>query len=164
MVDYIETFGKNFWQLGSDHFIWLPLKAVPITEMYPINSLAQPALSIFKLAEWNAITKLVTDNQRYLNELAREHDEMGYFLFHDKDEFGIIGVEEYDNGRKPGRATIFNGRKIQFGEDKKSLKATNLKIIHSSQKYPFKDVVYERGEIAYWRRIYIDDSLDDLGD
>ena len=158
MSDYIRTFDKDFRELGPDHFIWLPLRAVPIVEMHPINSLAQPALSVFKLVEWNAIGKFATDNQKYLGELASGHNEMGYFLLHDKDEFGIIGVEEYDNGRKPGRATIFNARKIGYNEDNRKVRATRLKIIYSSQKYPFRDVIYEKGDIAYWQSIHIDDD------
>ena len=159
MPDIIRTHDKNFREMGPDCFVWLPLKSVPITEMYPINSLAQPALSIFKLAEWDAINKFAPDNQKYLGELARKYDEMGYFLLHDGDDFGIIGVTEYDNGQKPGRATIFNARKLKHYEDAKKLDATKLKIIYSAQKYPFREVVYEKGNIAYWGSIHIDDDF-----
>ncbi|MBR2600845.1 hypothetical protein IKE07_01770 [Candidatus Saccharibacteria bacterium] len=158
MQECFDTFEYDFRDLGPDHFIWLPLKNVPIVEWYPINSLEQPALSCFNLACWNAIAKFATDNQQFLGKLAEQYKEMGYFLFHYESKFGIIGVDEYNNGRKPGRATIFNGRKTKQFEDDRKLKTTHLRLVLSSVEYPWKEVAYEKGDIAYYQNIHISDD------
>lgn len=153
MRDTIRSYSFNFRALGPDHFIWIPIKDVPVIEQFPINSLKQPALSYLKLVEWNAIDMCATDNQQYLADLASSHKEMGYFLFHDGENFGIIGVEE-DYG--PGRASIFNARTLYACDDKKKLKAIKLKIIHTSVKLPWKGVAYSKGHIAYYRHVCSD--------
>ena len=103
----------KFDELDKNSFIWLSLKNVPIDEHYPINSMHQPALKVFELLSWTAIEPFATDEQKFMRKLAFEHEEMGYFLIHHQDIFGIIGVEEhYDDWKKPGRAVIFNATRI----------------------------------------------------
>ena len=159
----IRTFEMNFRALGPEHFIWLPLTAVPIIEQYPVNSLEQPALSIFNLAQWNAIGKFAIDNQVYLSEIASQFDEMGYFLIHCEDKFGIIGVDEYHYGRKPGRATIFNAHELSIWDNAESVEPTMLRVIYTSLEYPWRKVEFRKGDIAYWSSIHIDHDYDDLG-
>lgn len=157
-MNYVSTYDLSFRSLGEEHFIWLPLKDVPISEYYPVNSLEQPVLGMYALAEWSSESKFGTDEQKYLCELAKKYNEMGYFLFHYKNRFGIIGVAEYNEykgGSKPGRATLFNAREIQLCENEDDVPATELKVIGTSLKLPWKGAVYKQGDAINWRRIYI---------
>ena len=139
------------------------MTSVSINEHYPVNSMRQPALKIFKLLTWTAISPCATPEQKYLRELALEHEEMGYFLLHYKDIFGIIGVEEYHDGKTPGRAVIFN-----CSEDRFATKgAIEFSVVYSEKlKYPCKTLVYTPGEFTNYTEIYYEsyhgpESFDD---
>ena len=99
---------------------------------------------------------MLIDDHKYLVELADQYDEMGYFLLHNGDDFGIIGVDEYNYGRKPGRATIFNARERTIFNEDKDIEPTMLKLIYTSVELPWRGVVYAKGDIAYWDGIYKD--------
>lgn len=158
---YISTYDLHFREISDSHFIWLPLKDVPVTEIYPINSLEQPALSTYKLLEWNSAGDTLADNQQYLSEFARLHGgEMGYFLLHYEGRFGIIGVTEYNDyygGEKPGRATIFNARKPEMFEDNEDIEPIELTTIFSpSAKLSWKEVEYKPGHLVDWQSIRVE--------
>lgn len=136
--------------LGANGFIWLPLKDVPIDEHYPIDSMHQPALKMFDLLTWTAIAPFATDNQKFMRELALGHKEMGYFLIHHRNIFGIIGVTEYGDDHMPGRAVIFNATRAG---SRNASKPTMLKLVYSELKYPCKTFVYAPGKISNYTRI-----------
>ena len=133
-------------ELGPDGFIWIPLTSIPIDEHYRINSLEQPALKMFQLLSWDALSPCATDEQEYLRKLALAHAEMGYFLLHYKNIFGIIGVEEYRDGRTPGRAVIFNCVERDFWPRKDNI--IELDLIYSKLKYPCDTLIYRPGEFS----------------
>ena len=137
-------------ELSPDNFIWLPLQSVPIDEHYRINSMAQPALKPFPLITWTAIAPCATDEQKYLQQLALGHEEMGYFLLHYKDIFGIIGIEEYDDGWTPGRAVIFNCVE-DYPKDEQTIM---LDLVYSELKYPCKTLVYNPGKFSNYDTIH----------
>ena len=151
----------SFKELSPDNFIWLPLTSVPIDEHYRVNSMAQPALKPFPLLSWTAIAPCATDEQKYLQRLALEHEEMGYFLLHYKDVFGIIGIEEYHDGWTPGRAVIFNCVEDDYSGDD-----IMLDLVYSKLKYPCNYLVYTPGEFSNYNMIYYEsyhgpESFDD---
>jgi hypothetical protein len=159
-MNYINVNSFKFRELGPNCFIWLPLKSVPVVDREPVNSLKQPALSIFNLAEWSAREKLLTDDQKYLDELASQYDEMGYFLIHidrpivPKPVFGIIGITLYHACGFDGRATIFNAREVKHGEIVKD--PVNLKVVNTNLEMPFKKAVYKKHDIIGYRAIHDD--------
>ena len=134
-------------ELGSDNLIWVPLTSVPIDERYGINSMRQPALKVFQLLCWSD-----TGEREYLRKLALKHKEMGYYLLHFKDVFGIIGVREYQNGWTPGRAAIFNGSESYY--QKKNI--VELKLVYSELKYPCGTLRYELGRLSNFDTIIHD--------
>lgn len=144
----------KFDELDKNSFIWLPLKNVPIDEHYPINSMHQPALKVFELLSRTAIEPFATNEQRFMRKLAFEHEEMGYFLIHHQDIFGIIGVEEhYDDWKNPGRAVIFNATGIDPFIHGTS-ESVMLNLVYSELKYPCKTFRYAPGEISNYNSIY----------
>ena len=150
-------------ELSSDNFIWLPLESIPIDEHYQINSMAQPALKTFPLITWTAIAPCATSEQKFLQKLALEHEEMGYFLLHYKDIFGIIGVEEYHDGWTPGKAVVFNCIDDEYGENEDG---PMLDLVYSSLKYPCKTLKYTPGEFTNYNTIHFEsyhgpEGLDD---
>ena len=139
----------KFDELDKNSFIWLPLKNVPIDEHYPIDSMHQPALKVFELLSWTAIGPFATDEQKFMRKLAFEHEEMGYFLIHHQDIFGIIGVEEHDDW---GRAVIFNATGIDpfvHGTSEPMM----LDLVYSGLKYPCTTFLYAPGEISNYTSI-----------
>lgn len=138
----------RFEELDKNSFIWLPLKKVPIDGHYPIDSMHQPALRVFELLFWTAIEPFATDEQTFMRKLAFEHEEMGYFLIHYQDIFGIIGVEEfYDDWKRPGRAVIFNAT---HGTSEPMM----LDLVHPELKYTCKKFLYAPGEISNYTSIH----------
>lgn len=141
----------KFDELDKNSFIWLPLKNVPIDEHYPIDSMHQPALKVFELLSWTAIGPFATDEQKFMRKLAFEHEEMGYFLIHHQDIFGIIGVEEHYADW--GRAVIFNATGIDsfiHGTSEPMM----LDLVYSELKYPCKTFLYAPGEISNYTSIH----------
>ena len=155
-MDIIWVGDYNFSSIDKNHFVWLPLKNVPISEAYPINSLEQPVLSIFKLAKLDGNSAdLALGNQQYLIELASKYDEMGYFIFHHEGCFGIIGVTQYNGNFDPSfKATIFNA--CQVNKATKIVNPTTLKMIYSSIRFPYKELVYEKGSVVDYFSIHSD--------
>ena len=137
----------KFDELDANSFIWLPLENVPIDEHYPADSMHQPVLSAFELLTWSAIAPFATDDQKFMRELALKHQEMGYFLIHYQDIFGIIGVEH--EGSELGRAVIFNAAKNKFHVDQ----PTMLKLLYSKLKYPCNSFLYSPGEFSNYTTI-----------
>ena len=140
----------KFEEIGPDGFIWVPLSSVPIDEHIRVNSMDQPALKVFNLLTLTAGAPFVTDEQKYLRELALKHKTMGYFLLHYKKIFGSIGVKEYDGEWKSGRAIIFNAREERY----RSHKATKLNLIYSKVKYPCMNFTYIPGSISDYNTVY----------
>ncbi len=142
----------DFEELSEDNFIWIPLTSVPIDEHYLINSMRQPALKIFNLLTWTTIGPL-TKEQRFVQKLALQHEEMGYFLLHYKNVFGIIGVDEYDDGYTPGRAVVFNcvdkGYPLVNGYN-----VPMLSLIYSNLMFPCRNFIYAPGEFSDYTSIY----------
>ena len=140
-------------ELDKNSFIWLPLKNVPIDEHYPIDSMHQPALKLFELLSWTAFGPFGTDERKFMCKLAFEHEEMGYFLIHHQDIFGIIGVEEHcDDCDEPGRAVIFNATGIDhfiYGTSEPMM----LDLVYSGLKYPCTTFLYAPGEISNYTSI-----------
>lgn len=142
----------GFEELSPDNFIWIPLTSVPIDEHYPINSMYQPALKIFNLLTWTTLGSL-TNEQRFMQKLALQHEEMGYYLLHYKDVFGIIGVDEYHDGYTPGRAVVFNCVEKDYPVAK-SKNLPKLSLIYSDLKYPCRTLVYTPGKFSNYSSIY----------
>lgn len=142
----------DFEKLSEDNFIWIPLTSVPIDEHYPINSMRQPALKIFNLLTWTTIEPL-TREQRFVQKLALQHEEMGYFLLHYKDVFGIIGVDEYDGDYTPGRAVVFNCVEKKYpvvnGDN-----VPMLSLIYSNLVLPCRTFLYAPGKFSNYTTIY----------
>lgn len=99
-----------------------------------------------------------------MQKLALLHDEMGYFLLHYKNIFGIIGVDEYNNGSFTfGRAVIFNS----FEDDiHKAKNPAKLDLVYSELKYPLKSIHYSPGSFSNYNTIdketyYGREDLDD---
>ena len=156
----------EFDELDENSFIWLPLRNVPIDEHYPINSMRQPVLKVFNLLTWTAIGPLATSEQKFMHRLALEHNEMGYFLIHYQDIFGIIGVDEYYNSQMLGRAVVFNASSRTSWNSKDEISSTMLELVYSKMKYPCNEFVYTRGSFSNYSSIhhesdYARDFLDD---
>lgn len=155
----------KFNELDEHCFIWLPLANVPIDEHLPVNSMHQPALKIFNLLTWTAVAPFATDEQKFMRELALKHEEMGYFLLHYQDIFGIIGVEEYRNGWKPGRAVVFNGIDTRYYKRNHAVPPLMLELVYSELEYPCETFDYAQGEFSNYTNIFIENgypvSLDD---
>ena len=146
MYDCIVATDLKFRELGPSCFIWLPIKNVPICDFIRVNSLRQPALSVFKLVQNSSLQKFLSDDQEFLGELAQQYDEAGYFLLHHDDLFGIIGIlEEYKPFHYFGRATIFNACKIKYREE---IPPIEVPIVNCSVKFPWKGVGYKKGDIV----------------
>lgn len=155
----------KFDKLDVHSFIWLPLKSVPINEHYPINSMRQPALKIFNLLTWTAVAPLATDEQKFMHGLALKHEEMGYFLIHHNEIFGIIGVTEYHNGRMPGRAVVFNGIEKSPYHQSGEVVPTMLDLVYSELEFPCRTFIYSPGKMSNYDSVYYRnwgrESLDD---
>ena len=152
----------QFEEIGPNGFIWVPLTDISVDEHIRINSMDQPALKVFPLLTLTAGAPCVTDEQKYLRDLALGHKTMGYFLLHYKKIFGIIGVNEYNNRWTSGRAIIFNAREERY----RSHKATKLDLIYSKVKYPCMNFTYVPGSLSDYSTVYIEsyhgpESIDD---
>lgn len=132
----------NFRKLGKESFVWLPVEKVPILDSCQVNSLKQPALSMFELVK---IGRNI-DNETFLGKLAMEYDEMGYFLLHHEGRIGIVG-EEFVNGGLI--AEIFNAQPVDYEGVKELLEPTELTIINCSVKYPWREVGYSKGSMTF---------------